>query len=107
MARGRCHCPSSLKHFNCNMLQALRIAPKGRKSPKGKVKGWNHTEWGDQFPVDVPVEQARAENYDALLLPEGVMNPDELRRTSSSSSSCAISSAPGNRSRRSAMAHGR
>ena len=47
---------------------------------KGKVKGWNHTEWGDQFPVDVPVEQARAENYDALLLPGGVMNPDKLRR---------------------------
>jgi protease I len=46
---------------------------------KGKVKGWNHTEWGDQFPVDVPVEQARAENYDALLLPGGVMNPDKLR----------------------------
>jgi protease I len=47
---------------------------------QGKVKGWNHTEWGDEFPVDVPVEQARAENYDALLLPGGVMNPDKLRR---------------------------
>jgi protease I len=47
---------------------------------KGKVKGWNHTEWGDQFPVDVAIEQARAGNYDALLLPGGVMNPDKLRR---------------------------
>ena len=47
---------------------------------QGKVKGWNHTEWGDQFPVDVPVDQARAENYDALLLPGGVMNLDKLRR---------------------------
>jgi protease I len=47
---------------------------------KGKVKGWNHTEWGDEIPVDVPLDQANAEQYDALLLPGGVMNPDKLRR---------------------------
>ena len=47
---------------------------------KGKVKGWNHTEWGDEIPVDVPLAQADAERYDALLLPGGVMNPDHLRR---------------------------
>lgn len=47
---------------------------------QGKVKGWQHTEWGDQFPVDVPLAQAEAGNYDALLLPGGVMNPDHLRR---------------------------
>jgi protease I len=46
---------------------------------QGKVKGWNHTEWGDQFPVDVALDQARPEDYDALLLPGGVMNPDKLR----------------------------
>jgi protease I len=46
---------------------------------QGQVKGWNHTEWGDQFPVDVPLGQARAGDYDALLLPGGVMNPDMLR----------------------------
>lgn len=46
---------------------------------EGEVKGWNHTEWGDRFPVDVPLDQARPENYDALLLPGGVMNPDKLR----------------------------
>jgi deglycase len=46
---------------------------------EGKVKGWNHTEWGQQLPVDVPLKQAKAENYDALLLPGGVMNPDKLR----------------------------
>jgi protease I len=45
-----------------------------------QVKGWNHTEWGDQFPVDVPLSQANASDYDALLLPGGVMNPDHLRR---------------------------
>lgn len=47
---------------------------------EGKVKGWKHTEWGDQFPVDVPLSQANADDYDALLLPGGVMNPDHLRR---------------------------
>jgi protease I len=49
-------------------------------SPKsGKVKGWEHTQWGKEFPVDVNVEQAKANDYDALLLPGGVMNPDKLR----------------------------
>jgi protease I len=45
----------------------------------GKVKGWQHTDWGDEFPVDVILERARPEEYDALLLPGGVMNPDKLR----------------------------
>jgi len=49
-------------------------------SPKtGKVKGWEHTKWGQEFPVDVGIEQANANDYDALLLPGGVMNPDKLR----------------------------
>jgi protease I len=49
-------------------------------SPKpDKVKGWEHTKWGKEFPVDVTIEQANANNYDALLLPGGVMNPDKLR----------------------------
>jgi protease I len=46
---------------------------------EGKVKGWQHTEWGDELPVDVPLGQARPDDYDALLLPGGVMNPDKLR----------------------------
>jgi protease I len=49
---------------------------------KGKVKGWNFTEWGEQLPVDVPLDRADAASYDALLLPGGVMNPDHLRRMS-------------------------
>lgn len=44
-----------------------------------KVKGWNHTDWGDEFPVDVQLEQASPQEYDALVLPGGVMNPDYLR----------------------------
>ena len=46
----------------------------------GKVKAWNFTDWGEEFPVDVPLDQADPERYDALLLPGGVMNPDALRR---------------------------
>ena len=45
-------------------------------SPKDdRVRGWNHAEWGEQVKVDVPLEQARADDYGALLLPGGVMNP--------------------------------
>lgn len=52
-------------------------------SPKeGKIRGWNHTEWGDEFNVDVPLNRADASDYDALVLPGGVMNPDHLRMDS-------------------------
>ena len=44
-----------------------------------KVKGWNHKEWGKEVPVDVPLKSAKADDFDALLLPGGVMNPDQLR----------------------------
>jgi protease I len=47
---------------------------------EGKVKGWQHVEWGDEFPVDVALADADPADYDALLLPGGVMNPDKLRR---------------------------
>jgi protease I len=46
-----------------------------------EVKGWNLINWGDSFPVDVPLDEADPEDYDALLLPGGVMNPDKLRVT--------------------------
>jgi protease I len=46
---------------------------------KRKVKGWQHTNWGDEFDIDRQLEQAHADEYDALLLPGGVLNPDRLR----------------------------
>jgi protease I len=46
---------------------------------KSKVKGWKHTDWGDEVPVDRQLDTADASEYDALLLPGGVMNPDRLR----------------------------
>ena len=49
-------------------------------SPAGnQVKGWEHTKWGETFPVDMPLDSANANDFDALLLPGGVMNPDKLR----------------------------
>jgi protease I len=46
-----------------------------------KVRGWEgeDMDWGSKFKVDVPLAEANARNYDALLLPGGVMNPDKLR----------------------------
>jgi len=49
-------------------------------SPAGKkVKAWNHKEWGNEIAVDLPLDSAKADEFDALLLPGGVMNPDNLR----------------------------
>lgn len=50
------------------------VSPRDRK-----VKGWKHTNWGDEFPVDRKLDAVSADEYDALLLPGGVMNPDKLR----------------------------
>jgi protease I len=46
---------------------------------RGQVQGWNHFAKGDTFPVDAPLEQANSRDFDALLLPGGVANPDQLR----------------------------
>lgn len=49
-------------------------------SPRDKqVRGWKFTEWGDSLPVDVKLDGAKAQDFDALLLPGGVINPDSLR----------------------------
>ena len=49
-------------------------------SPKGpQVTGMKHTDRGDSFAVDVPLAQARPEDYDGLVLPGGVVNADTLR----------------------------
>lgn len=45
----------------------------------GQVQGWNHFEKGKKFNVDVELNAADPDRYDALLLPGGVANPDQLR----------------------------
>ena len=49
----------------------------------GKIKGWNKSDWGDQFTVDRKLSDVKSDDYDALVLPGGVMNPDLLRRDES------------------------
>lgn len=46
---------------------------------RDEVQGWHHFDKGDRFHVDVPIDEASADDYDALLLPGGVANPDQLR----------------------------
>jgi protease I len=49
-------------------------------SPKSeRVRGWKFTDWGDRLPVEVALDSAKPQDFDALLLPGGVMNPDSLR----------------------------
>jgi protease I len=49
-------------------------------SPAGsKVKGWQMTDWGSKFTTDVALDDAKPDDFDALLLPGGVINPDALR----------------------------
>lgn len=45
----------------------------------GSIKGWSDKNWGDSVKVDRTVDGTNADDYDGLLLPGGVMNPDTLR----------------------------
>lgn len=49
---------------------------------ENEVRGWNIKRWGKSAAVDVPLESADPHNFDALLLPGGVKNPDKLRMNS-------------------------
>src|ERR1700722_2506823 len=46
---------------------------------KGQVQAWKHFDKGDKFTVDLPLDDANPDEFDALLLPGGVANPDQLR----------------------------
>jgi protease I len=50
------------------------VSPKG-----GRIKAWVHDHWGEEVEVDVELANARVDDFDALMLPGGVMNPDKLR----------------------------
>ena len=50
-------------------------------SPKsGKVKAWDKTDWGIEVDVDKQLDEVSPDDYDALMLPGGVLNPDKLRQ---------------------------
>jgi protease I len=49
-------------------------------SPKeGELRGWKFTDWGQTVAVDAALDEARPDEFDALMLPGGVINPDKLR----------------------------
>jgi protease I len=51
-------------------------------SPEGQqIQGMHHADKGDQFDVDIPLKNAKPNDFDALLIPGGLMNPDTLRST--------------------------
>ncbi|NJO93327.1 MAG: type 1 glutamine amidotransferase [Hydrococcus sp. RM1_1_31] len=60
--------------FDASGAQTVLISPQ-----KDKVQGWNHFDKGDEFSVDLPLDSANPNDYDALVLPGGVANPDQLR----------------------------
>ncbi|MEX0609223.1 MAG: type 1 glutamine amidotransferase domain-containing protein [Balneolaceae bacterium] len=45
----------------------------------GTIISWHEDDWGGQFEVDMAVSEANPSNFDALMLPGGVINPDKLR----------------------------
>lgn len=54
--------------------QTLVVSP-----AKGQVQGWKHYDKGESVKVDVPLSEASPDDFDALMLPGGVANPDQLR----------------------------
>lgn len=61
------------------VLDAAGAATRIVSPVKGEVQAWKHFDKGDKFRVDVPLEQADGDDFQALLLPGGVANPDQLR----------------------------
>lgn len=47
----------------------------------GTIKGWKNGDWSGEVKVDMTVEKAMADDYDGLMIPGGVINPDRLRRS--------------------------
>src|SRR5450432_1577546 len=46
---------------------------------KNKVRAWDHDHWSINIPVDVQLDDAKVDDYDALFIPGGVLNPDKMR----------------------------
>ncbi len=67
--------PREALEENGAMVHIISIKP-------GTVKSWNEIDWGMEFKVDNILDTISADEYDALLLPGGVMSPDKLRMNS-------------------------
>jgi protease I len=60
-------------------VQRAGGSPRLVSAEAGTVQALNHLDKADTFPVDVTLDAASAESFDALVLPGGVANPDQLR----------------------------
>lgn len=60
-------------------LEAAGARAEILSAKSGSVRGWHHTDPGDSFTVDQTFDRARIEDYDAVLLPGGVVNADTIR----------------------------
>src|SRR5438046_517608 len=62
-----------------NALEEAGVTVQIISPQKDKVKAWDHDHWSIELPVDKNLKDANPEDYDMLLLPGGVLNPDKLR----------------------------
>src|SRR6478752_4766079 len=67
----------ALSRWNC--CNRAKLWTKAVSLKEGPVKGWDMTKWGKEVPADLTLDSARSNDFDALLLPGGVMSPDKLR----------------------------
>lgn len=65
---------SPKEHLEQQGWEAHVISPEG-----GSIKAWAEKNWGKEYNVDKTISEANAADYDALVLPGGVLNPDKLR----------------------------
>lgn len=81
-----------LKALQSAGAEVAIVAPSNTLRP-GEIRGWNNDNWSPTpLKIDVQLEAANPDNYDALVLPGGVRNPDKLRVIPRPSSSSATSS---------------
>jgi protease I len=62
-----------------NALEQAGVVVEVISPQTGKVKAWNHDHWSIEIPVDKSVKDANPEDYDLLVVPGGVLNPDKMR----------------------------
>src|SRR5688572_21336116 len=62
-----------------NALEEAGVVVHVISPAEGKVKAWDHDHWSIEVPVDKTLDEVSPEDYDMLLLPGGVLNPDKLR----------------------------
>lgn len=57
----------------------VHVASPEKTMKPGEIRGWDQTDWGQSVKVDKPLSQVSANDYDAIVLPGGQINPDKLR----------------------------